>query len=182
MQVFKNTGVVAGSSLDHGHYQVILSNAEPSKLRALRKFREEKGYSFAGFCSRSVSEDLVVKEYDTARILTPPWMRKPLEVVIATKDLGKERVSELSSQEVRDFAAATSDITRVLKRVMPAMEKDYAFNLMLYSGKGIGTLHAEIVPCTQITGGSEHAGLWICQSSPTLSTEIYREWFEKLRL
>ena len=182
IQVIKNTGVTAGSSLDHGHYQVILSNAEPGKLRDLRKFHAEKGFSFAGFCSRSVFEDLIVKEYETARILTPPWMRKPLEIMVVPKALHKERVSDLSPQEVRDFAAATGDVARVLKQIMPAMGKEYAFNLMLYSGKGIGTTSIEIVPCTQITGGFEHAGYWICQSSPKLSTTMYREWFEKLNL
>ena len=182
MHAFKNTGAVVGSSLDHGHYQVILSNAEPGNSHALRKFYAEQKFSFAGFCSRSVSEDLVVKEYETARILTPPWMRKPLEIMVVPKDLHKERVSDLSSPEVRDFAAATGDVARALKQMMPAMGKEYAFNLILYSGKGIGTTFIEIIPYTQITGASELGGSWLCQSDLALSTTMYREWFEKLSL
>lgn len=176
LQVIKNTGALAGSSLEHGHYQIMLSNQEPNKLTLLRKFHEQNFSSYAAFTRKAIDKHLLVKEYPSVDVITPPWIRRPLEVMILPKALEKERLGALSHDELVDFATATSDIARALQEIMPRIGKEYAHNMMLYSCQGIGTLWMEVLPHTQITGGFEWSGLSLCQSSPRLSTEIYRGW------
>jgi hypothetical protein len=49
--------------------------------------------------------------------------------------------------------------------IMPQMGKAPAYNININNGPGAG-VYLELLASTQLTGGFEHIGLWVCQANP----------------
>src|SRR3989344_2590557 len=175
LQIIKNTGRIAGSSIDHGHYQVIATNVIPGVIKLAREFRVAHGKSFVTYLQEKAGSGLVIKEYRTIRVITPPWLRRHLEAVIIPKNMHRERISDLTEEECLDLARATTDIARACHRIMPRIGKEFAYNMIFNAGEGIGTLWVDMLPATQISGGFELGVFYLCQSSSELSTATYQE-------
>lgn len=60
---------------------------------------------------------------------------------------------------------AMVDAIRALMVIMPRMGIEPAYNININNGPGAG-VYLELLACTQMTGGFEHIGLWVCQANP----------------
>lgn len=175
VSIIKNFGKLVGGSLPHGHQQIAHGNVMPRRFADNADFASRQGLSFSNFAQRESSADLLVKEYETAVILVPPFIRRPFNSLLVLKDTDKSYLHELSNSELRDVAQAWRELTAGLLSLMPAIGREPAYNITVNNGPGCG-LYFEFLPYTQETGGYEHLGLWICQSTPEISAEGLREY------
>ncbi|MFW6414322.1 MAG: hypothetical protein ACOCZS_03365 [Verrucomicrobiota bacterium] len=173
VSIIKNFGQLVGGSLPHGHQQIAHSNIMPRRFRDNMQFETQHKQNFSEFLQQHASENLIVKEYNTALILVPPFIRRPFTSVLVLKDTTKAFLHELSETELQDVTRAWRDMTATLLSLMPAVGREPAYNITVSNGPGAG-LYFDFLPYTQETGGYEHLGLWICQSTPELSAEGLR--------
>lgn len=179
VQIIKNTGRLVGGSIEHGHYQVGFLNTIPRKIEEDVDFLNRRGVSFAEYMLNENPSDLKIREYDSAVVLTPYFMRRPLEAMIIPKDTSRNNLHTAWDRKwCRDFGRATADIAFALSEIMPEIGKEFAYNFVFHTGP-VGTMYIEVLPYTQEEGGFEKAGLSVCQSSPNLSTELYKRFFEE---
>lgn len=176
VQFIKNTGKIVGGSVEHGHYQAAGMNVFPKKIQNDVDFLEKSKESFVKYLSRENPENLKLRDYGSLSLVVPYFMRRPLNVIIYPNDFSISSLRGLGKEQRKDFARATSDISDVLSRLMPSIEKEFAYNFVFHTGP-VGTMYIEILPHTQGEGGFEQAGLSVCQSSPKLSTELYKRFF-----
>ncbi len=169
MQVIKNTGVLAGNSLEHGHYQVGFCNKKPLRILEDEAFARDQKQTYTQYLKKRLTKDLILKEYDSVIVATPPHLRRGLEAVIIPRE-DVDFIMDLTAAQKRDFAAATTHIARRLAQVMPERGKDFAYNFVFHNGAG---MYIEVMPATQFEGGMEKAGLDICACDPETSTNIY---------
>ncbi len=172
----KNYGRLVGGSLAHGHQQIIYGNVKPRHLERNERFAHERGETFAAYMLRENSADLVVKDYGPAVLMVPYFMRRPYNMLLVLKDHRKGHLCECDESEVTALSQAWGEVTAALMGIMPAIGRPAAYNVVVSSGPGAG-LYCEFLPYTQETGGFEHLGLWVCQSSPDQAAENLREWF-----
>ena len=135
------------------------------------QFYKIKGLSFSEFLLSTTPPELIIKEYDTVRVITPMYLEKPFGAVILAKQKKKKSLSPSGSNE--DLAMAISDMTNSLSEIMGERGMEFAYNLVFHTDY-IGPMYVELLPCTQITAGFEKAGVGICQSSPLASTNVYK--------
>ena len=180
VQIIKNTGRAVGGSIEHGHYQLGFLNIPPKRIVDDMKFMKRRnGRSFVRSLAGELdkNKDLEIADYGRVISVVPPFMRRPLEVIIMPKDLSKENLS--SGEDLsKDFAKAATDVSRSLYHLMPAMGREFAFNMVFHTGP-IGTMYIEVLPYTQEDGGFERAGLNVCQSLPRESARLHRDCIEK---
>ena len=181
VQIIKNKGKAVGGSLEHGHYQLAFINKLPRKIQQDKEFLEQRGVSFAQYMLNENPKELQIKDYDSAVLITPYLMRRPLEALLIPKNTTKNYLHSNEKDELKNLARALTDITNTLSRTMPGIGKDFAYNLVFHTGP-IGTMYIEILPYTQEEGGFEKSGLSVCQSNPRLSTEMYKRFLEKINL
>lgn len=176
VQIIKNTGKAVGGSIEHGHYQIAGLSFYPKKIEEDILFLNEGGISFAQYMLNQTPQELKIKEYSSAVVLTPYFMRRPLDALIIPKNPLLDSVRKMDKQQILDFARATSDIASALSNIMPRMKKEFAYNFVFHTGP-LGTMYIEVLPYTQEEGGFEKSGLNVCQSSPEISTELYKPYF-----
>ncbi|MFN3467525.1 MAG: hypothetical protein ACK4WF_07470, partial [Candidatus Brocadiales bacterium] len=61
--VIKNMGRLVGSSLVHGHQQVVHANIKPRKIQDDQRFKEQQGQGFPQYLLEYNPEEYCVKEY-----------------------------------------------------------------------------------------------------------------------
>ncbi len=169
MEVIKNTGKPVGSSIDHGHYQVIFVNKQTKKTQKDKRFLCDYGKSFASHLLRNASRELRVKSYNSVEVVIPYYMRRPLTSVIIPKE-DVTSFGDLTKEQCEDFARATSFVAHRFSTLMPKMGKEFAYNLVFHTGP-IGRMYIEAMPYTQPDGGLEKIAVNLCQSSPETSAQ-----------
>ncbi|OQY20845.1 MAG: hypothetical protein B6I35_09845 [Anaerolineaceae bacterium 4572_32.2] len=173
VSIVKNYGRLVGSSLSHGHQQIIFSNVRPRRFDDNLRFEKERGEHFAAYMLRQNPVELLVRDYGPAALLVPYFMRRPLDMMLLIKDTGKQYLHELDEAEIAAVAAGWHDAIRAILLLMPQMGRERAYNVVTHNGPGAG-LYFEFLPYTQETGGIEHLGLFVCQESPQNAAERIR--------
>ena len=151
VQVFKNHGKEAGTSLVHSHSQVVALPEMPELVReeisAAKRFRKCPYCDIVKLESKSKR-----KIFETKNVLAfaPFASRFNYEAWIFTKH-HKNSLEELSEEELMDLAIALKKILSRLKKI----NASYNFFLHYAPGKNDLHLHIEITPRTATWAGFE---------------------------
>ena len=171
--ITKNYGHLVGGSLSHGHQQIILTSLLPNRFLDNQRFLREKGEVFSSYLLRENPPELLVRDYGTAVLLVPYFIRRPYEMMLLLKDSSRQFLHELSEKELLAAAQGWRDAILVMRTVMPATGRETAYNITCHNGPGAG-LYFEFLPYTQESGGMEHLGLYACQADPYVVAEHIR--------
>lgn len=174
VSIIKNVGASVGASLTHGHQQIAIGNIPPGRTLENRRFVDDFGHTFSQALLADLDPDWIVRDYGTATLLVPAFMKRPHEMILAIHDPDKSYLHQLSQSELRDFSDGWHDACRAFQHLMPSMGMKIAFNVVVSNGPGAG-LYAEFLPRTQATGGFERMDLYVCQSTPQMSASDLRD-------
>jgi galactose-1-phosphate uridylyltransferase len=178
VSIIKNYGTAVGSSLSHGHQQIVLTNVQPSSVTANLNFQSARAETFADYMLRVTPEELILKDYGPAVLLVPDFMRRPYVMMLVVKDTGKAYLHELSTGEIEAVAHGWHDAARSYHDLMPRIDKEIAYNVLTHNGTGAG-LYFEFLPYTQVLGGLERMGIYICTERPEIAARRLREVLDK---
>jgi galactose-1-phosphate uridylyltransferase len=178
VSIVKNYGHLVGGSLAHGHQQIALSNVLPKRILDNWRFEEERGETFSAYLMRENPADLLVRDYGSMVLVVPYFMRRPYDMLLLVKDVGKQHVHELSSAEITAMAEGWRDGIRAMRAIMPQLGREIAYNVIVHNGPGAG-LYVEFFPYVQEIGGAEHLGLFICQGNPASVAAWLREYIAR---
>mgnify|MGYP006301833821 FL=1 len=173
VSIIKNGGAEVGGSLEHSHQQIIFSNLMPRRIMENWRFQQEHGIPFSKHILHTTPPNLVLREYETAVLLIPTFMRRPGDMLLLVKDTRKRYLHQLSPGELRDVSRGWQDAISAIHSFMPALGRPTAYNVTTLNGPGAG-LHFAFLPYTQETGGFEQLGLSVCQAQPAEMAEIIR--------
>jgi len=174
--IIKNYGRLVGGSLAHDHQQIIHTNIMPGKIKEDLNFKGKFNITFSEFMLKNNPEDLTLKDLETVKIIVPYFMKRPLDTMIIFKDLSKNYLHDLSNKEIRDLSLALKTNLNAVPELMEKTGREPAYNVIFHNGPSTG-LYVEVLPYTQETGGYEHLGIYICQGSPELTADMYKEYF-----
>lgn len=177
VSIIKNYGAAVGGSLTHGHQQIAFGNIMPRSFFNNLSFMERKGEYFSEFLLMENPPELVVKDYGKAVLLVPYFMKRPYNMILLVRDVGKQYLCELTEYEIAHVADGLHDATKAILEIMPRIGKEPAYNITVHNGPGAG-LYFELLPYTQETGGFEHLGLWVCQNNPINAASSLRNMLE----
>jgi galactose-1-phosphate uridylyltransferase len=166
--ILKNYGRLVGGSLAHGHQQIILTPLRPNRFRDNQRFLQQKGEPFAAYLRHQNPAELLIRDYGPAVLLVPYFMRRPLEMMLLLKDSRHHYLHQLSEAEITAVTRGWQDGIRALRKALPAMGRETAYNITCHNGDGAG-LYFEFLPYTQESGGLEHLGIYACQETPSQS-------------
>ena len=173
VSIIKNGGRLVGGSLTHGHQQIAFSNVMPRRMVENLHFETQKGETFSSFMLRENPSELLIRDYETAVLLVPYFMRRPFDMMLLVKDSSKRYLHDLTDAEIAAVADGWCDVIRLVHLVMPQLGKEIAYNVITYNGPGAG-LYFEFLPYTQEAGGFERMGLSVCQANPLAVAEHLR--------
>ncbi|MBF0352688.1 MAG: hypothetical protein HQM11_16770 [SAR324 cluster bacterium] len=174
VSIIKNYGHEAGASLTHGHQQIAHSNIMPQRYFNNLGFLSRNNRTFAEYMLKENPAKLMIHDYGAAVLLVPYFMRRPYNMLLIMKDFHKQYLHELNLEEKTALTRGLQDSIKALMTIMPQLGKQPAYNLNINNGPGAG-LYVEILAATQITGGFEQIGLWVCQASPYDIVKTIRE-------
>jgi galactose-1-phosphate uridylyltransferase len=177
--IVKNHGHLVGGSLAHGHQQIALSNAMPRSIRDNRLFERKHGELFSAYLLRENPPGLAVRDYGPAILLVPYFMRRPFDMMLLLKEVGKRYLHQLTEHQISVVTQGWRDAIRLIRAVMSEMDREIAYNVITHNGPGAG-LYFEFLPYTQETGGAEHLGLFVCQYGPKDAAMSLRKLLQKL--
>jgi galactose-1-phosphate uridylyltransferase len=180
VSIIKNYGKAAGSSIAHGHQQIVYSNIMPKQFFNNWNFYTKIKANFTEYLLNENPDELLVKDYQTVSLMVPYFMRRPFDMFLILKDPNKKFIHELNDAEIEDVARAWQEATRVILQILQTMGKEEAYNITVNNGPGAG-LYLEFLPFTQLIGGYEKIGLWVCQESPNKAAETLRDFFSQLK-
>jgi galactose-1-phosphate uridylyltransferase len=176
--ITKNYGYLVGGSLFHGHQQIVWSNQTPRRFLDNERFERDAGESFASYMLRENPPKLIIKDYGTAVLLVPYFMRRPFDMMLIMKDTTRRFLYELDAEEITAVAQAWQDGIRVMRSIMPAIGRELAYNVITNNGLVAG-LYFEFLPYTQEIGGYEQLGFYACQADPYQVANQIRTIMEK---
>lgn len=179
--IIKNYGRQSGSSLKHGHLQIIHSNIMPSAILRDQQLLQQEGKGFSTILQEKGGQNLLIKNYSHGQVLlfTPFCMKRMLDASICFQNAKKNYLHSLSQSEIHGLAEALKEAISSVLMLMPYLEKEPAYNLLFHIGE-IGGLYIEIIPHTQEMGGYEHLGAYTCLLTPEESTALYRTKISEL--
>lgn len=177
VSVIKNYGRLVGGSLAHGHQQIGFSNVMPQRFALNYRFLQDHGETFADFMLRENPDMLQIKDYGEAVLLVPYFMKRPYNMMLVVKNTERQYLCELNQAELTAMGDGWHDAIHAMLTIMPQMNKDAAYNIVMHNGPGAG-LYVEFLPYTQETGGFEQLGLWVCHGRPELAAAHLREMLQ----
>lgn len=177
--IIKNHGHLVGGSLAHGHQQIAFSNVIPRHIRDNWLFERDNGEPFSAYLLRENPPKLIIKDYGLASLQVPYFMRRPFDMMLLVKDVGRKYLHQLTEAEIAAVAEGWRDAIRVMRLIMLEIGKEIAFNVITNNGPGAG-LYFEFLPYTQEIGGAEHLGLIVCQQNPKNAAARLRELLQGL--
>lgn len=174
VSIIKNFGAAAGASLTHGHQQIGFSNIMPKRFYNNLCFRNRHEITFNEYMVRENPAGLTVLDCDHTSLLVPYFMRRPFDMLLLLKDASKRHLYELSDEQLAALTASLQSAIKAVFAIMPTMGKPPSFNLTFNTGPGAG-IYIEILPQTQLRGGFEQLGLWVCQADQFEAAKTLRE-------
>lgn len=178
--IFKNYGYLVGGSLAHGHQQIALSNVLPRRMEDDARFEQEHGEKFSTYLRRENPAELLIRDYGSAVLVVPFFMRRPYDMMLLVKDASKRQLYELTGDEITAVAEGWHDALRAIHGIMPRIGRDLAYNVITHNGPGAG-LYFEFLPYTQEIGGFEHLGVMLCQGNPKDAAIHIRETLNNIQ-
>jgi len=173
ISIIKNVGSAVGGSLEHGHQQIVLGDIAPRRIINNQKFLDQHGQNFAAYLQTKNPISLLVRDYGPAVLLVCEFMRRPYEMVLLLKDTQKSYLHEMDRSEMESIALGWKHASQAIRKLMPTMNKEVAYNVITHNGPGAG-LYFEFLPYTQEQGGLEQLGLSICQMGPAQAAQDIR--------
>lgn len=171
--IVKNYGRLVGGSLAHGHQQIAATNILPARFERNRRYRDETGKTVSGTLSSLVQEcRLELRRFSTGTLGVTAWMRRPYEMVYTVHDDRPEYLFQLTRAQMQDLGDALGIAIAAMMDLFPRLGKEPAYNIVFNTGPGAG-IFLEFLPYTQEIGGFEHAGLYVCQSTPEFCYNTY---------
>ncbi len=180
VNLFKNHGIDAGTSLVHSHSQIITTQIVPrrvqEKVKALRAHREKKdSCAYCEILNIEKQSDRRCFENETFVSFTPYASRYHFENWIFPKR-HTGRLKDLSEEELNDLG-------KILKEVLGKIKKlNASYNLCFhYAPKGEDLhFHIEVLPRLTTPGGFELGTEIIINTlSPEKAASFYRGEVEK---
>lgn len=172
VQIFKNHGIDAGTSLIHSHTQIMALSKIPElvkrKAAAVKKFGEDCPYCHIAEIEKG--SDRRCFENNTFVAFCPYASAFNYELLIMPKR-HVERLDKLTDAEMDDFA----DILRKALERLKILNLSY--NFYLHYSPGEDKLHLQLVICPRIAkwGGFELSSQMIINSvSPEEAAKFYR--------
>lgn len=176
--IIKNRGATVGGSLVHGHQQIAISNVRPQRVAQHMAFREREGKTFVEHLLAVTPPELIVSDTGDVALLTPPFLRRVLQLMAVVKNPERHYLHELTRRETRQLAGALVTACAAVSELMPELGREVGYNLVVHNGPG-GGLYVELIPWTQQYGGYEQLGLFIVQGTPTYSHELVVDWLAR---
>ena len=179
VSIIKNYGAPVGGSLEHGHQQITWSNIMPRSFFHNWNFLLRHEHRFSEYMLKENPEELKIYDYGEAVLLVPYFMKRPYNMLLIIKEVGKQYLCELTKGELIAVADGIHDAISAMLSIMPRIGKDPAYNMVVHNGPGAG-LYIEFLPYTQEVGGFEQLGLWVCQGNPEDSAQVLRDTVESI--
>jgi galactose-1-phosphate uridylyltransferase len=174
VSVIKNYGPLVGGSLDHGHQQIALSNVMPRRFLDNLRFEQQRDEPFTSFILRENPSELLIRDYESAVLIVPYFMRIPYDLLLVIKDPRKHHLHELNHQEIQDIADGWHDAIQSIMRIMAGIGRPTVYNVITNNGPA-GGLYFDFLPYTQAIGGMEQLGLFVCEQDPVTAAALIRE-------
>ncbi len=176
IQIFKNSGLSAGASLYHSHWQIGAQTIVPPKIEymldAAEKFENENGASL--FCSREKYIDLY--ENNFFRLAVPDDGLFTYETHIISKT-GRPSLTELENSELEELG----DILHRQLNMYRKLDKGLCYNICFFSAPkamrpAAGfAFFTQLIPRLGNMAGFEFStGCYINSALPTRSAEILK--------
>ena len=172
VQIFKNSGAEAGTSLLHSHSQIIATNVIPGLIQ--EKIDAVKKYKSCPYCEIIKSEEKskrFICANDDFICFAPYAPRFNYEVLIFPKKHYKN-ITELKETEFKNLA-------EIFKIILPKLEgANLSYNFYLHYSPNKEDLHFHFViaPRVNTWAGFELASdSFIVKTSPEDAAEFYRE-------
>ncbi len=175
VSIIKNHGKLVGGSLAHGHQQIIAGHKKPRAVELHERFEARHSMVFSQYLLDKLVGEYVVKDYGSAVLAVPYFMKRPYELYFLIRDTKKSFLYELDDDETASCAEAWHDALSAYHRLFHDIGRELAFNVIVHNGAGAG-LYVEFLPYTQEIGGFEHLGLYCSQGSPDETAGILREY------
>ena len=173
VSIIKNFGKRVGSSLEHGHLQIIHTNTLPPSVEQNISFYKKNGYGFSTLLQQNPVENLIIHKEQDLTVLTPFCIKRPLETTIVFHDTNVQYLHQIPSNVLEQLGNAFHIISKNILEIMLQIGREPACNILFHTGD-IGGMYIEFLPHTQELGGFEHLGLYTCMTTPEQSTEFYK--------
>ncbi|MGY5451534.1 hypothetical protein ACVFI8_11415 [Agarivorans sp. MS3-6] len=174
VSIIKNYGATAGASLVHGHQQIAYSNILPQHFFNNLRFRKRHNKSFSQYMIEENPTELLVKDYGEWQLMVPYFMKRPLDMLLIVKDANKRYLHQLTELEQQQLVLGLQQAIQAILTLMQQMDISPAYNMIVNNGPGCG-LYVEFLPKTQMMGGYEQIGLFVCQANAADSAELLRQ-------
>ncbi len=186
IQIFKNTGPVAGASLEHTHSQLVAIPFVPEdvreKIEGMKEYRHQhQSCVMCDIIGQEISEkERIVFESTHFICFCPFASRFPFEMTIVPREHQFDFV-QLREEQVRDFA----HVLRNSLRKLTSMIKNIPYNMVLHTApvnqgeEHHFHWHLEIMPRLTIMAGFElGTGYFINPTPPEIAAQALRETVE----
>ncbi len=168
VQIFKNHGPAAGTSISHSHTQLIGHNTIPKGIRD--EHTAIQAHSSCPYCAVIQREKDSYRrcfENNTMIAFTPYASRFPFEIII----LPKKHTTTLAA--IENYA----DLASILKQILIKLKEINApYNLLFHYSPQSSNIHfhIEILPRLALWGGFEFTGTIINPLAPEDAAKFYR--------
>ena len=174
--IFKNSGALAGASLEHVHSQLVALDFVPPDVEAKWAALNGNPALFAHLLEWAAAQNCIVAKAGGLVALVPPAPRQPLETWIVT-DTPEDHFHATSPVRVE----ALADLTRLVVTRLQAVLPGAAYNWWLHQApfatdsRGRWHWHLEILPRLASFAGFELAtGCHVSTASPQESALLLR--------
>lgn len=172
--VFKNSGPLAGASLEHVHSQIVALDFVPPAIRSKAAAAERAPDAFAALLRAAGDEGRVVVEDDGLVALVPPAPRQPLETWIVPRE-GGPQFHAAGPRAVAALARLTQDAVGRLARVAPGADYNWWLHAAPFRSAGPWCWHLEILPrLTPLAGFELGTGCHISTHAAAESAALLR--------
>ncbi|MBI2548598.1 galactose-1-phosphate uridylyltransferase [Candidatus Woesearchaeota archaeon] len=172
VQVFKNYGAEAGTSIQHTHSQIIAYNVLPQRIQ--EKIHAIKNYNSCPYCAIIQTEKNSYRAvFETPEVVcfTPYASRFPFEIWLFSKR-HVQGMDELSPEEMKSLAVLLKKILQKLQHL------NASYNMVInYAPEGTNLhFHIEILPRLTTWAGFElGTGTTINPVTPEEAATFYRD-------
>ncbi|OPX86256.1 MAG: Galactose-1-phosphate uridylyltransferase [Pelotomaculum sp. PtaB.Bin104] len=183
IQIFKNTGSVAGASLEHTHSQLIATPIVPvdvsQELEGMKAYRTRHGScAFCDMINQEVAEkERIIVNSDHFLSLSPYASRFPFEICILPKEHQYD-FGQIREEMVRDLAG----VLHTTLRKLTGLIHNIPYNVVMHTapvntpGETHYHWHLEIMPRLTIMAGFElGTGYFINPTPPEIAAQALRE-------
>lgn len=182
VQIFKNHGPNAGTSIAHEHTQVVALPAVPPRIEeeisaSARYFRSRRRCIYCDVIKEErLKKERIAYENDTFVVICPYASRYNFEAHIYPK-IHKSAFRELLPKDYEGLSDAMAHVLKRLKKLKLSFNVEYHYEPLskAYKEKNSGLhFHVEILPRKQVWGGFElGTGIMVNEVSPEMAAAYY---------